>query len=204
MYDIKLTKIQERKQLVSGTILTLHDSTDHTRLITELNYLAGHDELTGVYNRRQLLKQGALSLKNSMDKDGQPFSLCIFDIDGFKAINDTYGHEAGDHTLRSIINQIARQLKPQEILGRIGGDEFLVLMPSTTLNEAVQRAEIFKSSISSLEYDFQGKGIGLSVSLGVSSTQRILGDLSFTTVLAMADKALYRAKNLGRNQVAIG
>ena len=204
MFDIRLTKIQERKQFVSGTILTLHDSTDRTRLITELNYLAGHDELTGVYNRRQLLKQGELLLRNCLAPPSQPFSLCIFDIDGFKAINDTYGHEAGDHTLRSIINQIARQLKPQEVLGRIGGDEFLVLMPSTTLNEAVGRAEFFKFSISSLEYDFQGKGIGLSVSLGVSSTQRIPGDPSLTTVLAMADKALYRAKNLGRNQVAIG
>jgi len=202
MYDIHLTSIKERKQFVTGTILTLHDSTDRIRLITELNYLAGHDELTGVYNRRQLFKQGTLSLKVATDHAGQPFSLCIFDIDGFKTINDTYGHDAGDHTLVSIINQIERQLKPQEILGRVGGDEFLVLMPSTSLDEAVGRAEVFKSSISSLEYALLGSGIALSASFGVSSTQQCSTSPSFNTVLAMADAALYQAKTLGRNQVA--
>jgi diguanylate cyclase (GGDEF)-like protein len=158
--------------------------------------LAMTDELTGLPNRRSVLAR-IPSLLQSQDE--APATLIIFDIDHFKQINDGFGHAAGDQVLNAVADRLRGALQAPEFYGRIGGEEFLIALPRTSLREGLARAEFLRIQIASIETrGLFGGNRPITASFGVTLSAR--GD-SVSSVLQRADAALYRAKRGGRNRV---
>lgn len=165
----------------------------------ELARLAATDHLTGVANRRHFLVHLQLEFTRSR-RLGRPFGLLILDIDLFKPINDRYGHLVGDDAIRAVMHACRGSIREIDFLGRIGGEEFAVLLPETDLAEARVAAERIRLAVA--QTDFRGEGsepIPLTVSIGV--TEPAAADSEGLNVLGRADKALYDAKRSGRNCV---
>jgi len=155
------------------------------------------DELTGLMNRRAFFEHAQL-LYEQCRHNQQPLCALMMDMDHFKDINDTYGHQAGDQVLRQVGGVISTSFRQADVYGRLGGEEFAVLLPNTSLEVARGIAEQLIKAISGLASE---PVHGLTASLGVASTHPLGQDLH--GLMNTADKALYRAKALGRNQVAV-
>lgn len=155
------------------------------------------DELTGLMNRRAFFEHAQV-LYEQCRHNRQPLCALMMDMDHFKQINDTYGHQAGDQVLRQIGGVISASFRQADVYGRLGGEEFAVLLPNTSLDTARTIAEQLVKAISGLASE---PVHGLSASLGVASTRTQDQDLH--GLMNTADKALYRAKAQGRNQVAV-
>ncbi|WP_353631415.1 diguanylate cyclase [Pseudomonas canadensis] len=155
------------------------------------------DELTGLMNRRAFFERAQV-LYAQCRHNQQPLCALMMDMDHFKEINDTYGHQAGDQVLRQIGGVISASFRQADVYGRLGGEEFAVLLPNTSLETARDIAEQLIKAISGLASE---PVHGLSASLGVASTHTQDQDLQ--GLMNTADKALYRAKAQGRNQVAV-
>ena len=132
-------------------------------------------------------------------------ALLLVDIDHFKRVNDHYGHLAGDHVLRHIVGVLRQRLRASDVLGRYGGEEFMVLLPGTDLHGAAQLAEQLRQAVQAAPCEWQGQRIAFTVSIGVASSADTPADPSRTSeaLLQAADQALYRAKDDGRNRVAL-
>jgi diguanylate cyclase (GGDEF)-like protein len=170
------------------------------RLRNEVADLALVDDLTGVANRRHLMQRLTEECARS-ERSGKPFSLLVIDLDGFKTINDTHGHAAGDACLQHFTLMAQTRLRPGDLLARTGGDEFCIVLPSASLHEA---ARIARRVLQICREDAEaslGADIGISVSIGVAQWSEQVG--AFPDILiAHADHALYAAKNDGRNRYA--
>ena len=167
---------------------------------SEFKYRAHTDVLTGIANRRYCFEKSEKHFKKCSSK-GRPISVLIFDIDHFKKINDNYGHNTGDEAIKMVAHQAEHWLKSGDILGRIGGEEFLVVLPNTGLNEAEQVAERLREGIANKVFEHSSDKINLTVSIGVSSATEETESLY--QLVNMADKALYRAKQSGRNKTCL-
>ncbi|MBV4455854.1 MULTISPECIES: GGDEF domain-containing protein [Pseudomonas] len=155
------------------------------------------DELTGLMNRRAFFEHAQV-LYDRCRHHQQPLCALMLDMDHFKAINDTYGHQAGDQVLRQIGGVITASFRQADVYGRLGGEEFAVLLPNTSLETARAIAEQLVKAIAGLACE---PVHGLSASLGVAHTDAQDQDLH--GLMNTADQALYRAKALGRNQVSV-
>ncbi|KAF1012209.1 MAG: putative diguanylate cyclase DgcQ [Pseudomonas fluorescens] len=155
------------------------------------------DELTGLMNRRAFFEQAQL-LYEKCRHNRQPLCALMMDMDHFKEINDTYGHQAGDQVLRQIGAVISASFRQADVYGRLGGEEFAVLLPDTSLETAQDIAEQLVKAIAGLAAE---PVHGLTASLGVASTH--MRDQDLHGLMHTADQALYRAKAQGRNQVAV-
>ncbi|MBX3493900.1 MAG: PleD family two-component system response regulator [Parvibaculum sp.] len=163
--------------------------------------LAITDGLTGLYNRRYM--EGHLStLVSDGIKTGKPVALLIFDIDYFKPVNDTYGHAAGDAVLKQFAERLAQNVRGIDLACRLGGEEFVVVMPDTDLAFAMTVAERLRQCIAMRPFtiDDAGKTLDITVSIGIAVTGGALD--TATKLLERADQGLYRAKRDGRNRVA--
>jgi len=169
------------------------------RLRRELEHLARHDDLTGVLNRRAILAL-VQQEHERWQRYGQPYALMLLDIDHFKRINDTHGHQAGDHTLERAARTLQQGLRAVDKLGRYGGEEFIVLLPSTNPDAALAAAERLRAALA--QRPSQHGLPACTASIGVTITQT--GDASPGALLSRADAALYRAKDAGRNRVMVG
>lgn len=203
------------------TILPLRSSTgktDHVCLIiydvtgvavnkrqlesanTKLQELALRDGLTGLLNRRYWESCLEREFARHQRYDN-PVSLVIFDIDHFKRVNDTYGHQTGDEVIRETARITSQLVRETDFAGRYGGEEFVVLLPGTTLDGAAQFAERLRSSIERQQLDYQGSPLTFTISLGVAT---LADDMAgYQALLERADKALYQSKEGGRNQVTL-
>ncbi|MBO9997589.1 MAG: diguanylate cyclase [Cyanobacteria bacterium SID2] len=174
----------------------------------ETQKFAQTDELTGVWNRRYLLEE----LKRNIEanrRQTQTFSVCFFDVDKFKAVNDTYGHLAGDFLLKDIIRFIREKIRDSDFLGRYGGDEFVIVFNqnigayrSDILFQSCRRLDGIRQQIEhrSIELPDCNRSITISLSFGVTS---FLGQsTTVAEILSEADRALYYAKQCGRNRIA--
>lgn len=160
---------------------------------------AESDELTGLWNRRSL--QARLELEiNETGRTGTPFSLVIVDIDHFKQINDTLGHNVGDAALRHVAKCLKLSTRSGDIIGRYGGDEFVLLLPDANVVDARQAAERLRLRVASADLRSNGEPYSVSVSVGVAEIQNQPG-LTSDLAVEMADRALYAAKRAGRNRV---
>jgi diguanylate cyclase (GGDEF)-like protein len=169
------------------------------RLRNEVADLALLDDLTGVGNRRHLLQRLTEECARS-ERGGQPFALLLIDLDGFKAINDTFGHAAGDACLQHFTVMAQTRLRPGDMLARSGGDEFCVVLPGSTLREG---AMIARRVLEVCRIDAgAGADIAVSVSIGVAQWTREMGSFP-DRLIAAADHALYAAKKDGRNRHAV-
>jgi diguanylate cyclase (GGDEF)-like protein len=153
------------------------------------------DVLTGINNRRAFLDQGE-HLVRYCERHELPLAAMVMDLDHFKAINDTLGHLAGDTVLRQVGSVIGHTLRRSDVCGRIGGEEFAAILPHTTEDAALGIAEKLRKTIGEMAIDCGGQRLSITISIGVSS-----GAYDLAALLAHADKAMYRAKAQGRNQV---
>jgi diguanylate cyclase (GGDEF)-like protein len=171
------------------------------RLRNEVADLALLDDLTGVGNRRYLLARLTEECARS-ERSGEPFALLVIDLDGFKGINDTYGHAAGDACLQHFTLMAQTRLRPSDMLARTGGDEFCIVLPSSTLREG---AMIARRVLDVCRQDAEhcvGADVPIAVSIGVAQWTRETGAFP-DRLIAAADQALYAAKNEGRNRYAV-
>jgi len=170
------------------------------KLNASLYELATTDHLTGLWNRRHFLEQLELVLK-SFQRHPVPTGLMMIDLDYFKTINDQYGHAGGDAVLQQFAGVIRTGLREMDILGRLGGEEFAVLMQGSSWPELQKAAERIRLTIEKHPFQWTGRPIHLTISIGL--TQLLEGDRTIDQPLGRADQALYRAKNQGRNQVIV-
>ncbi len=160
--------------------------------------LASIDFLTGAMNRRKFKELAKMELKR-VKRYKKGLSLMMLDIDHFKKINDTHGHASGDCVLKAFYQTCNNSVRKTDIIARIGGEEFVILMPETSLKPASDLAERIRIEINNLEVKTEGITIKLTVSIGVTAWDATAG--SIDVMVERADKALYKAKNTGRNRV---
>ncbi|WP_456465525.1 putative bifunctional diguanylate cyclase/phosphodiesterase [Persephonella sp.] len=172
-----------------------------SKALSELEYFAGHDPLTNLYNRRifeDLLKYEVGRAK----RKGYRFSLILIDLDNFKYINDTYGHNVGDAVLQSVADQLETSVRDGDLVARIGGDEFVILLSETSLPDAVKVAERIRTNLEKNKICvFDGSVLSVSASLGV--VEYPTHGSSKEELMMIVDNALYRAKDLGKNKVYV-
>ncbi|AOJ10689.1 GGDEF domain-containing protein [Burkholderia mayonis] len=164
----------------------------------KLEHLATTDPLTGASNRRKFIEQMHAEIARAK-RDGTTFSLLALDLDNFKNINDNYGHQVGDVVLRNFVRQCLTAIRPYDHIARVGGEEFMVLLPKMLADAASGIAERVRTSIANASFGIDGKHTPVTVSIGVSQYGRD-GD-TVDDILSAADKLLYRAKHEGRNRV---
>lgn len=160
--------------------------------------LAALDDLTGLPNRRAFESRAEQEQARAR-RYGQPVALVEIDIDRFKGVNDTYGHAAGDRTLSMLAKLLLRQLRAQDVVARLGGEEFVALLPETDMDRALAVCERLRAAVAAMKIEYGEQSFSVTVSLGV--TVLLGSDGSIGQALARADKALYRAKAEGRNRV---
>lgn len=167
-------------------------------LIQEVKKIASRDTLTGAYNRRQFEEEIA-RLQSRCERTHDHFSLVLLDVDHFKFINDNYGHPSGDEVLRRLSQIALKTVRAQDYWARFGGDEFCILLPSTSAEDALILANRLREAFAAVTFVFGSKTIKSSISMGIADTAQV--GLNYPRLLAAADRALYRAKLKGRNQV---
>lgn len=176
------------------------DITERKRMESELRSLATMDSLTGIYNRRTIIEIGNNELARC-SRYNQPLSLLMLDIDHFKHVNDTYGHAVGDQALRQLASRCNELMRNIDSLGRLGGEEFLVILPQTNLGEARIAAERLRQAVAGQPIQYQDKSFNITISIGVSDC--CPNDEDIETAIHRADIAMYRAKENGRNRVEL-
>ena len=165
-------------------------------LNVELARLSRIDSLTDLHNRRHLDEQ-LESVLSAARRRHEPVSVLLIDVDHFKLVNDTAGHEAGDHVLQEVARQLRACVRAEDVVGRWGGDEFLVIMPATPRSAALETARRLVAAVSETRMIVDGSDAAVTLSVGLAAT---VAD-SARTLLKRADGALYQAKALGRNRV---
>lgn len=175
------------------------DISTHKQLESQLRELATRDSLTGMLNRRAFLERGT-ALLDHCRRHAKPCTVLMIDIDHFKRINDRYGHQTGDDSLRACATSIAGALREADILGRLGGEEFAALLPHSSTESAWSVAERIRNAIAQLQIlSIASEPVKITVSIGMA--EMVHRDAGIETILAWADQALYRAKAAGRNKV---
>jgi diguanylate cyclase (GGDEF)-like protein len=201
--ELQLAATQDKKR-----IDTLKLSLFVLLLLTAIVFLLNHlkilkkqaqtDFLTGISNRRYTFNKGA-DLVDCAIKNKRPISVIMFDIDNFKAINDTHGHHIGDLTIKALTKRATGCIKVKDLIGRIGGEEFVIVLPNTNEQDAFIVSERLRKSIEQQSFLFGDLSINFTISLGVAMLQD--DTMSFASLVNNADSALYRAKNAGKNRV---
>jgi diguanylate cyclase (GGDEF)-like protein len=171
-----------------------------TRLVEELRELARTDELTGLNNRREFMARGREEFERE-SRTHRPLSAIVFDIDEFKAVNDSHGHAVGDQVLTQIAHRCRGQLRAFDIVGRIGGEEFAVLLPEVDRNVAAQIAERIRAAACESGIDTNAGPVVVTITLGVA--ERSESTTTLAELLDRADTALYEGKAAGRDRVAV-
>lgn len=166
----------------------------------KLKELASTDPLTGLYNRRQYEMLFQHEIGRSRRRDS-PLSVGILDLDNFKLVNDTHGHTAGDAVLRSVADVCRRNLRAIDIVGRLGGEEFIILMPECDIDQASILGNRLLKMIESVVVDTNTASIRITATIGI--TQLFPDDKGIEVIISRADGALYRGKRAGRNRVEI-
>ncbi len=171
------------------------------QLEDDLRRLATTDALTNVPNRRHFMEVAETESRR-FHRYGHPLSLILFDIDHFKQVNDTHGHAAGDQVLSRLSDTCGTALRDQDVIGRLGGEEFAVLLPETASDAAAAVAERLREAVERVSPGWSGGELAVTISIGVAAWGP--DDESVESVLHRADEALYEAKRQGRNRVAVG
>jgi len=177
-----------------GFILLAKQKSDY-----KLFMAATHDNMTGIYNRSAFIEKAASQINFHARKE-RPLTFLLIDIDHFKRINDTYGHQIGDDVLNEFVSVIKLQLRSYDLFGRFGGEEFVILLPETDRNEAEEVSERLRHTVELQPFIMEDNEISYTISIGAVTLipdQNTTIDLMFNCT----DKALYRAKESGRNRV---
>lgn len=184
------------RRIMAGMI----DITDRKAVERSLEWLASTDALTGLPNRHSFMSSGKLAIAIAA-RSSAPLSLLMLDLDHFKQINDTWGHQMGDRALQAFAELCLDHLRDDDIVGRLGGEEFGILLPGCDAETALAAADRFREAIEHIAVDPEGDGPCLTASIGVTVIQDDEADLE--RAIARADRALYEAKRLGRNRAVL-
>lgn len=180
----------------------MQDFTERKLLQSRLEQQANQDYLTGLFNRRYFMDRGQIELARAQ-RYGNTLSLFMLDIDHFKEVNDSYGHKAGDIVLQKLSEVMRETLRTIDVIGRIGGEEFAILLPEADLAQAAEAAERLREKVASTDVVLEaGLPLRFTVSIGVTAlTEK--SEVNLDILLNRADKALYQAKEQGRNRVCV-
>lgn len=181
---------------------TLHDITGHKALEEKLRNQAITDDLTGVFNRRYFMKRLRQAFSH-FQRSGQAAAVLLFDVDYFKAVNDTYGHAMGDRVLQQLCHLFNERLRETDVIGRLGGEEFAVLLFEVSSEDAAKVAGDIRQALATRVFTTDaGSTFHVSITCGVASFSE--EDLTEDNILHRADKSLYLGKHHGRDQVVVG
>lgn len=195
--EVTISKIKVAESTEMTAVI--RDVSEKNNLMEELIMTSRKDHLTNLNNRRyftELLEKEILRFKRF--KRG--FSLLMIDLDRFKVINDTYGHEFGDIVLKSFATIMADSLRETDVTGRWGGEEFLILLPETDETTAYKVAENIRKTVEESEVEYDGEIIKFTISIGIKYFEN--NELEINELLNQVDKKLYQAKSEGRNKVS--
>jgi diguanylate cyclase (GGDEF)-like protein/PAS domain S-box-containing protein len=196
MITVSLVRNEEGRAL--NLIMQFQDISERREMVGRLEYLAVHDYLTGLYNRRHFEQELAHEVDRAA-RYGSPGAILIIDVDNFKNINDTFGHLAGDDLLKEIAGLLKHRMRHTDILARIGGDEFAVLLPHTNATQSKTVADDFVKVLDKQVAMLANESIRITASVGVASFDGI----SAEEVFMRADAAMYGAKQAGRNRFLV-
>ncbi|MGB3925719.1 MAG: diguanylate cyclase [Caldicoprobacterales bacterium] len=181
---------------------SIRDVTEERRIQEKLKFLATTDSLSGLYNRAEFMNQARRAFAWARSNN-EELSLLIMDLDHFKNINDTFGHGAGDEIIREVGRIITTSFRKTDIAGRLGGEEFAVVLKNASLEDAMMVAEKFREIVARKEVIYEDQKISFTISIGVASINGNTENISdIEDVLKMADDALYKAKAKGRNCIS--
>jgi len=175
-------------------------SLERARLFEEVQDLALTDPLTSLPNRRSLFTLGKFEFIRAV-RLNRPFSCLMLDLDNFKSMNDTYGHQTGDVVLQDFAQVCRNNIRTIDLIGRYGGEEIIILLPETEIETAIQIADRLRQSVSENQSSINGHNIRITVSIGVATKDE--NTLELDTLIARADQAMYISKHKGRNRVAV-
>ena len=171
--------------------------TELLAVLAQAHEVSHTDALTFLPNRRQIM----VDLQNAVtfsDRYGTPLTISMLDIDNFKRVNDSYGHTAGDEVLRSLAGKLRQQIRHPDTIGRYGGEEFLIVLPHSTVKAAGEQAQRLCEQVRALSINVGEQALSVTISLGIA--QYRIRKEDWQTFLNRADRALYQAKNKGRDQ----
>ena len=218
-FEVRITALHNQAQDIIGWMAILHDITDlnqaretafdargqaveaaaeNSRLNEQMKQLASTDTLTGLNTRRHFFELAAAAFKKTASQ-GSPASAIMVDLDHLKRVNDDFGHITGDQVLQVVAGTCIASIRQIDILGRYGGEEFVILLPETSADRAMRVAERLCSRIASLELEFEGRRLQITASAGVAEIVGAKGTLDM--LISQADQALLSAKKAGRNRV---
>ncbi|MDC7121215.1 diguanylate cyclase [Cellulomonas fimi] len=195
--DVRVTPMTDPVGRAAGTVVVLRDVTELERLRAELVDQATRDGLTGLHNRRALAQRLADAVDEAT-RDGRPLSMVLVDVDHFKAVNDSYGHAVGDAVLVAVGRELAEATQDGETAARLGGEEFVLLLPGVTAREAARRADDVRARCARLRVPAGRDEVRLTLSAGVAT---LAPGGTADDMLRAADHAMYAAKHAGRDQV---
>lgn len=187
--------------LVLGPLAVAGSHMARNELMQKLSHAVNHDFLTDMLARGAFMKQGQRILERCR-QDGQPFAILMLDLDHFKQINDSFGHAGGDQLLRSFSRTLSQVLRAQDIVGRMGGEEFAVALPKVDATAAQEIAKRINRAIRELRVPMNDKTMSATVSIGLVHTASLQAHQSLDLLLQQADQALYEAKAAGRDRVS--
>jgi diguanylate cyclase (GGDEF)-like protein/PAS domain S-box-containing protein len=202
--SISTNALRDEQGQYAGVEGIWRDITQRKQMERELERLASRDDLTGLANRRRILEglEQAFQRRGGR-RDAPPFCALVIDLDHFKRVNDTHGHAAGDAALRHVVRMVEAQSRAGDHLGRLGGEEFLLLLDDADLAAATEVAERIRQAVQDTPLALgTGAQVSLTLSIGISCWQP--ADVRSTDLLERADRALYQAKAQGRNAVRTG
>ena len=192
--------LRDRNGATMGVVMVFHDVTERRRTIHTLTHEASHDSLTGLINRSEF--ERCVAKVRASTGEGEEHALCYFDLDGFKLVNDSAGHEAGDALLKAISRRANDRIRSRDTVARLGGDEFGVLLEHCALEKAVEIATDLQQGIEDLDFTWEEQSYPIGASVGVVPITDASGRTA--DLLRAADAACYAAKEAGGSQVRVG
>jgi diguanylate cyclase (GGDEF)-like protein/PAS domain S-box-containing protein len=202
-FEGRISLMEKTESGRSRVVFIATEISDRIDIYHEVQRLAAQDPLTDCYNRRRFIELANMEFQRAV-RYGRPLSLFMFDIDHFKKFNDRHGHPTGDRVLCALVDVCNHSLRNTDILGRYGGEEFIVLVPETRAPEAVKAADRLRGLIADMKVVTDQGELSITVSMGVARLRENAGNIqSIDHMIKQADKALYKAKADGRNCVRL-
>ncbi len=191
--------IRDRIGNIIGSVMIFHDVSKESRMFRKLSYQASHDTLTGLVNRREFENCLTTAIEDIKSNREQTHALLYIDLDQFKVVNDTFGHVAGDALLKQLSELIQKSIRSTDILARLSGDEFGVLVERCDDERAIEVAEAIRGSIEDYRFEWQDSFTNIRCSIGIVMMTSENADVA--GLMSSADVACYSAKDMGRNQI---
>ncbi len=198
-YKVNISNLNSSFNKIQGKAIIINDITDVMSLMEKLEHRATYDYLTNLRNRGFIIESGIREIEVA-NRNSTPLTFIMVDIDNFKSINDTYGHKIGDKVLIEVANRLKSISRAIDIIGRYGGEEFLIVCPTTTKEDGINTAERLRKSIFDTEITVVNIKINISCSFGVHTYSEKI-QTNIDELIEKSDKALYDAKDRGKNMV---